>query len=190
MTRLQTYRKKIDRGMAAYRAARTAVKEDRAAVTEAEDLLFDTEEAHRAITAVAQAVQEQAHDRIAGVVSRCLEMVFDEPYEFRIMFEKKRNRTEARLVFVREGQEINPLDASGGGVVDVAAFALRLSCLMLARPARRRLVILDEPFKFVSAEYRARVRAMLEGLAEDMGVQFIMVTHIDELRTGTIVEIS
>jgi len=74
-------------------------------------------------------------------------------------------------------------------VVDVAAFALRLSALMLSRPARRRVVVLDEPFKFVSAGYRDRVRAMLENLAPDLEVQFIFVTHIDELRCGHIVEV-
>jgi DNA repair exonuclease SbcCD ATPase subunit len=138
---------------------------------------------------VAETIQEEAHDRIAGVVTRCLAAVFDDPYEFHIRFERARGRTEARLVFVREGREVNPTDASGGGVVDVAAFALRLSCLMLARPACRRVVVLDEPFKFVSADRRANVRAMLEGLAVDLGVQFIMVTHIEALECGTIIRL-
>ena len=92
-------------------------------------------------------------------------------------------------MFVRNGREVDPIDASGGGVVDVAAFALRLSSLMLSRPARRRLVVLDEPFKFVSAGHRAAVRVMLEGLAADLGVQFLMVTHIEELQCGHIVEL-
>jgi DNA repair exonuclease SbcCD ATPase subunit len=165
------------------------LKAARAAVVEGEEAFADADEAQQIVQAVAETIQEEAHDRIAGVVTRCLAAVFDEPYEFKINFERARGRTEAKLLFVRDGMEVNPIDASGGGVVDVAAFALRLSCLMLARPACRRVVVLDEPFKFVSADRRANVRAMLEGLAADLGVQFIMVTHIDALRCGHIVEI-
>jgi len=170
-------------------AAQEVLRQDRVAVIAGEEALDDADEAQCITQAIAEAVQREAHDRIAGIVSHCLAAVFDDPYEFRILFEQARGRTEARLVFVREGMEINPIDSSGGGVVDVAAFALRLSCLLLSRPAVRRLVVMDEPMKFVSADKRARVRAMLTSLATEFGVQFPMVTHINELRCGHVVEI-
>lgn len=110
-------------------------------------------------------------------------------YQFRIEFGRKRGRTEARLLFVRDGEEIDPISASGGGVVDVTAFALRLACLILTRPAVRRLIVLDEPFKHLSAEYRVRVRSMLEGLAEQMDTQIILVTHSTEFHIGKVVEV-
>jgi DNA repair exonuclease SbcCD ATPase subunit len=188
-SKIDRWRETADEAMAARAAAHTRLKRARQAVVEAEAEYDAADQAQQIVQAVAETIQEEAHDRIAGVVSRCLATVFEEPYEFRIHFERARGRTEAQLVFVRDDEEYNPIDSSGGGVVDVAAFALRLSCLMLARPARRRVVVLDEPFKFVSADRRANVRAMLEGLAADLGVQFIMVTHIDELRCGHIVEI-
>lgn len=166
-----------------------AVLAARQAVGAAEDKLAATEAAQAILQDVAQAVQQEAHQQIAGVVSRCLAQVFDNPYEFDIIFDRKRGRTEARLVFRRGGLEVDPLTASGGGVVDVAAFALRLACLVLSRPQVRPLVVLDEPFKFVSAQYRDRVRSMLEQLADDMGVQFLMVTHIPELVCGHVVQV-
>ena len=86
--------------------------------------------------------------------------------------------------------EVDPMDGSGGGVVDVAAFALRVSCLMLSQPPLRRLLVLDEPFKFVSEGFRGRVRKMLETLADEMKLQIVMVTHIRELETGKIIELS
>lgn len=129
------------------------------------------------------------HDHIALVVSRCLEAVFDDPYEFRILFDKKRGKTEARLAFVRNGQEVSPTDAAGGGVVDVAAFALRLACLMTAQPPVRKVLILDEPFRFVSAGYRDRVRTMLETVSKEMGVQIVMVTHAEELQAGKTIDL-
>lgn len=188
-SRTKAWRALADERVAARTAANKHLKGCRRRVVNGEAEYDAADEAQQIVQAVAETVQEEAHDRIAGVVSRCLATVFEEPYEFHIRFERARGRTEARLEFVRDGQAVNPIDAAGGGVVDVAAFALRLSCLMLARPARRRLVVLDEPFKFVSADRRAAVRAMLHELAVDLGVQFIMVTHIDELRCGTIIEV-
>jgi len=189
MIKTSKWRVQADAFTARHIATTDALKRNRATVTNREVEYDAADEAQQIVQAVAETIQEEAHDRIAGVVSRCLAAVFDEPYEFQIRFERARGRTEARLVFVREGMEINPIDASGGGVVDVAAFALRLSCLMLARPACRRVVVLDEPFRFVSKEYRVRVRIMLEDLARELGVQFIIVTHIRELATGHIIEV-
>ena len=145
--------------------------------------------AQEIVQAVSANVQQQVHSKIASVVSRCLEAVFDEPYEFRINFERKRGKTEAPLVFVRGEEEFSPIDSSGGGVVDVAAFALRVACLMLSVPHKRRTMILDEPFKFVSVEYRERIKELIETLSEEMNIQFIIVTHIDELKCGKLIEI-
>lgn len=185
----KTWRKRADQVVAQRAAAYMALQVARNAVNGAESAWQAADEAQQIVQAVAETIQEEAHDRIAGVVSRCLAAVFDEPYEFKIQFERIRGRTEARLLFVRDGQAINPIDSSGGGVVDVAAFALRISCLMLARPACRRIVILDEPFKFVSADRRGRVRAMLEGLCQDLTIQFVMVTHITELQCGAVIDL-
>ena len=75
-------------------------------------------------------------------------------------------------------------------MVDVAAFALRLSCLMLSTPKLRRILVLDEPFKFVSAEFIPRVHSLIEQLSTEMHVQIVMVTHIKGLQTGTIFDLS
>jgi DNA repair exonuclease SbcCD ATPase subunit len=171
-----------------YKAAVENHKKEFNNLTAAEDNLFNIEQAQEIAQNIAQVIQQKVHRHISGVVGRCLEIVFgeDESYVFKILFERKRNRTEARLIFERNRLEVDPLSASGGGVIDVAAFALRLSCLLLAKPELRRVVILDEPFKFVSEEYRPKVREMLERLSKDFHIQFIMVTHIDELVTGKV----
>jgi len=154
-----------------------------------EERLQATEEARAVAMAVASMVQQSATAQVASVVTKCLQAVFEDPYEFEIVFEQKRGKTEARLVFVRDGQTLDPLGASGGGVVDVAAFALRLASLALSRPACRRLVVMDEPFRFVSKQYRPRLRDMLTALADEMGFQFVFVTHIPELAVGHVVTV-
>ncbi len=167
-------------------------REEKTNLTTTQNYLADAEEAQIIAQHVAQGIQQQAHTRISKVVSICLETVFagEDIYGFKIRFERKRGRTEAILMLTKNGHEIDdPMEGDSGGVLDVAAFALRLSCIILAKPHLRRIVGLDEPFKFVSDGYLPNVRMMLKGLAEDFGFQFIMITHIKELRTGKVIEL-
>lgn len=139
---------------------------------------------------VAQAVQQKAHQKIASVVTRCLRSVFgEEAYEFKIDFERKRGKTEARMYFERDGLQVDPLSASGGGPVDVAAFALRLASLVLTRPIKRKILVLDEPLKYPSREYWHFISEMLRVVSEEMGVQIIMVTHQEGLVSGKVIRI-
>src|SRR5688500_13049118 len=123
--------------------ARQLLKREKAALREAKVTLQRSQEAQEILQHLAQAVQQKAHQRIAEVVSSCLATVFEDPYQLHIQFERKRGRTEAHLKFVRRGLEVDPLTASGGGAVDVAAFALRVACLVLHRPRLSRILILD-----------------------------------------------
>ena len=146
-------------------------------------------EAQTVLQGIATTLQGKAHKKISSIVTSCLRGIFEDPYEFQIEFEKKRGKTEARLMFVKAGVQHEPMGAAGGGVVDVAAFAMRLAALVLAKPNQRRVLILDEPFKFLNAARRPRVRVMLEQLSNDLGVQFIIVTHAEEIEAGTVVEL-
>jgi ABC-type glutathione transport system ATPase component len=169
--------------------ARRSVHDESIALTNANHVLQRTQDAQEILQLIAQAVQQRAHERLSAVVTKCLESVFEDPYQFKIEFERKRGRTEASLRFTRRELDADPLSSTGGGVVDVAAFALRVACLMLHRPRLSKVVILDEPFKFVSAQYRENVRAMLEELAKDLGIQIVLVSHIEELEAGKVIEL-
>ena len=186
---LNSWRAKASRALNELAAAESRLQADRSELQERQEHLSAVQEAQQLVQEVAQAVQTYAYQQIAGVVSKCLEAVFEEPYKLRMDFVQKRGRTEVELSFDRDGLQVDPLTASGGGVVDVASFALRLASLLLSKPPLRRLLVLDEPFKFVSAGYRGRVREMLETLAEELGVQILMVTHIEELKTGKVIEL-
>lgn len=186
---LNSIRRQIDEKRAQQALAEALLVAASAKFTSTQQDYEEAQEALAVAKVVSQQIQTMVHAQINGVVSRCLEAVFDEPYEFKIIFETKRSKTEARMVFIRDGKEYDPLSSCGGGVVDVAAFALRVAAITLSRPQGRLLLVMDEPFKFVSRMYRSRVKAMLDTLARDMGFQFIMVTHIDEFRTGNIIEI-
>ncbi len=182
-------RKKTDRLLADFRHARRNVKEETQRLEEAEKSVASALEAQSILQGIAETVQNQAHQRIASVVTRCLEAVFGDGLEFRIRFEQRRGRTDAVLLFVKNGEEIDPIEASGGGVIDLAAFSLRLACLTMSMPRKRKVLIFDEAFRFLSKEYRPAVRKILLTLAKEMGIQMILVTHSPELVAGRMIEI-
>lgn len=185
---LSDYRRRTDRLLAKLESAKERVRSETKERDSLQARVRDLHEAATLAQAVAQKVQSQAHEKIAEIVTKCL-AIFDEPYEFKIRFSRSRGRTEAKLLFERDGLEMDPLHASGGGVVDVAAFALRVACLVLRRPVLRRVLFLDEPFRFVAPVYHPRVRVLLETLSRELQVQFIVVTHDPLLRNGTLLEL-
>jgi DNA repair exonuclease SbcCD ATPase subunit len=129
-----------------------------------------------------RAVQDRVYGKVSSLVTRCLQAVFDDPYTFRIIVDKKRGKAEARLVFVRDDEEFDPVEECGGGVLDVAAFALRLATV-------QNILFLDEPFKHVSREYVPKLSALLDTLSRTMGIQFFIVTHNPDLVCGKVVRI-
>ncbi len=167
------------------------VKEEKECLTEAKQHTLDVQQAQKIVQELAEQIQHQVHARIAGVVTRCLKTVFEEDApEFRISFVQRRGRTEADLRFVRNGNEYEPKGASGCGAIDVAAFALRLVALLLKKPAGRRLLIFDEPMRFLNGErYQERVAELIQSLADEFKVQFIIATDDEFLKLGKVVEL-
>lgn len=172
-----------------YRAALKTQEDEQTALTAAESSLQMHEAAQQIVQAAAQEIQEKAHEKIASVVTKCLAAVFDDPYGFEITFERKRGRTEATLSFTKGVKHYDPLKEVGGGVVDVASFALRVAALVLSRPRLQRVLFLDEPFKMLSKEYSGRVADLLETVASEMEIQIIMVTHNNNLACGKVIQI-
>jgi len=128
----------------------------------------------------AQDTQQKLEFHIGNLVSTALAAVFDDPYEFQLEFVLKRGKTEADLWFVRNGEKMKPVDASGGGTVDVASFALRAAFWSLTKKTRP-LFFLDEPFKHLSSGLQQKAADMLKMLSEKMGLQIVMVSHIEKL---------
>lgn len=137
----------------------------------------------------AQAVQSQAHRQIADVVTECLAAVFPDAPSFKIEFDRKRGKTEARMVFLQDGEEIDPMEAGSLGMVDVASLALRVSCLKLHSPPVAQVLILDEPMRWVGKTSKVRVAELLERLSADTGVQFIIASHDTEFRVGNVIDL-
>ena len=185
-------RKKLDLLLVQYQFAQKQADQERRILNLSETRVGDVAAAQRYLQDIAQATQQSVHRRLASVVTRCLKAVFgDGAYEFEIDFVRRRGRTEADMWFVRkDGKKLDPLTEAEGGAVDVASLGLRLACLMLSQPELRRLIVLDEPLKNLNGlEFQDKAAQLILSLAEDLGVQFIIVTDDDWLKVGNVVNL-
>lgn len=133
------------------------------------------EEAQTFLQQVARDTQEQIRYHLEDIVNMALDTVFPMCYTFRIVFEIKRNKTEARLCLFDGDKEIDPMYSNGGGVKDILTFALRVALLLISK--NRRVLILDEPFKFISADLKENAFQIMRRLSTELGIQIIAVTH-------------
>ncbi len=188
---LEDYRKQTNQLLSQYQHTSQQVREEKEHLQTARLHLSHSQEAQLLFQEVAEQIQQSVHLEITKVVTHCLSTIFEDAYQFAILFEKKRGKTEARPVFYRDGNELDPLSAAGGGVCDVAAFALRLACLMMQRPRLRRLLVLDEPFSALKPPdfYGPKIQALLTTLSEKLGVQFLIVQNVEEYRCGKVIEL-
>ena len=185
---LKQLRFRLNRSLMELEQAKRGVETETAALEKTEARAADLTAATKLTQEVAEAVQRSAHERLSRVVSRCLKTVFfDKDIELRLEVVAKRGRTEVSLKLVEDGLAVTPRFGSFGGAVDVAALGLRLACLVMS--GNRRFLCLDEPLKFVSKGYRGRLRELIMDLATETKVQFLIVTHMEELAMGKVVRL-
>lgn len=174
---MREYRNKLEQKKGLKKELESNLKEKTAEEREFSRRKINAEQAQLIIQEVAKQTQSQLEYHISDVVSMALSAVFDDPYEFSLKFVERRGKTEADIVFLREDEEVDPLQSAGGGAVDVASFALRIALWSIGKPRSRNTIILDEPFRFLSADLQPKAGEMMKLLSERMGIQFIIVTH-------------
>lgn len=143
--------------------------------------LHSHEQARELVREAGLKTQQSLSFHISEITSLALAGVFDDPYTLEVEFVERRNKTECDLFFTRNGNSINPIDASGGGAVDIASFALRIASWSMENPRHRPTIILDEPLKNLDDDRIEKGSAMLKEVSERLGIQFIIVTHEEAL---------
>ena len=149
---------------------------------QAEQRYQDAGMAKELVLQVAERTQINIGNRISDLVSLALASVFEDAYGLRVDFVQRRGTTEADIWFTRHGHLADPMTASGGGAIDIAAFALRLAVWSLAKS--RPLFILDEPFRNLSLDLQGKAGIMLRELSRQLGLQIVMVSHNPEIISG------
>jgi len=143
-----------------------------------------SQQAQLILQCVARKTQEQLEYRVSELVSLALAAVFDQPYQLKVQFVVRRGKTECDILFEKDGMIYEPLTASGGGVIDIASFALRVALWSLAHPQSSNVLLLDEPFRFLSRDLQPRASLMLKAISDKLGIQIIMSSHSSDLIEG------
>jgi DNA repair exonuclease SbcCD ATPase subunit len=173
-----TYRAKLERKKGHKQSLITLHNNKVEEMEQIENTAIDVEEATAFIQEVARKTQDQLKVHIEDIVTMALEHILDDdPYSFAMDFVLRRNKTECDLYFMRNGKRVHPVDASGGGAVDIASFACRIALWSL-QPSNN-VIVFDEPFRFVSKGYTDKVAEFLHDISEKLGIQIIMATHND-----------
>lgn len=178
MTISTLYRKKLEQLRGEQTQIRNQIQLTKQSIITSKHKQFLYEQAREIVKEVGLKTQQQLQYQIGDIASMALNAIFpDDPYELKVEFVQRRNKTECDLLFVRDGQEVDPISSSGGGAVDVAAFALRIASWSMQRPRTMPVIILDEPMRFLSEDRQEFASRVIEELSKRLNLQFIIVTH-------------
>lgn len=139
------------------------------------------EDAQALIQETARETQEQLKYHLEDIIQMGLEICFPEEYTAYVEFESKRGKTECDIYLRNEaGKRIDPVEDSGGGLVDIVSLALRMACWVISSSAP--VIFFDEPFKWVDISLRPLAGELLKTISEKLNIQILMVTHDEEMR--------
>lgn len=118
-------------------------------------------------------------DSMAELVTSALKSVIeDQELKFLIRQEIKHNRLSMRFAIEENGVEAEPLSSFGGGAVLLSSFVLRLAVMTRLKMAD--LLLLDESLSAVANKYIPACSDFMRQLAEETGVNILMVTHNED----------
>ena len=181
---IQALRNKLERQRGQKQQIEKSLSDLRLQLRDKKRSLIRHEKAREIIRLVGLQTQQELQFHISDITSLALEAVFPNPYSLEVEFIQRRNKTECDLFFVRDEMKVDPLTASGVGAVDVATFALRIASWSMARPKSRNIIILDEPFRYLSENYQEKASAMVKEISEKLGIMFIIISHNETLAAG------
>jgi len=183
--RARQRRRQIDVAQGEVRAVLTRGKELSAEVASLGQSVEELDRVTILLNSLGEERQLAAQSSIEELVTRGLRMIFDDTLSFHIT-QSVRGKTPVVEFVVRttlgnDVIETPVMDARGGGLAAVIGFLLRLVVGLMGRdPHDASLLVLDESFAHVSAEYLEPLGQFLREVVDRTGVQIILVTHQPE----------
>lgn len=182
--RVRLARRAVDRRIAEARVIATSGK---AIKKELEIALNDVELYNKvAITlaSIGEQRQQEAQEQIEQLVTRGLTSIFGEDLSFHLVQTQRGKTPEVKFLVKSRGLngrvvETSVMDARGGGLAAVVGFLLRLVVLLLSKDSKEPILILDESFSHVSAEYEQPLAEFIAELVAKTRTQIVLVTHSD-----------
>jgi len=143
----------------------------------------DLQKARALVAEAGQFTQSYLKEYIESMITTALQAVFEEDYKFIIDFDIKRNKPEANLKLLIRGEEVDPSNSVGGGILDIASFAFRIVLWSIKNPKSNNIIILDEPFRFLHGNIENAIK-MTKEISNKLNIQFIIVSQIPEIAEG------
>lgn len=182
---LSDLRNKLERAKGRRQGLLEDLELERKELKKAEHNLKVYSESLDVLNASLAVVRKEMKSKIDDLVTSGLNSVFsnDLIFEMKVSSNRSRFSTVPVLKSSFNGIELETdiADGHGGGVSDIVSFVLRVIVMCLSRPRLRRVMVLDESFRHVSPEYLRGVSVLLKELNKKLGIQFLMVTHKEEL---------
>jgi DNA repair exonuclease SbcCD ATPase subunit len=168
----------------AYAARAQYLESMRENVRSAETSLKNLQECGVILNSLTTASQQVLKDRLEGIVTYALSRVFEREFKFIVEFRQSRANVIVEFKLASEETAWEPVslqDGRGGGVCEIVGFIMRLVFLMYLKSQQRQIMVLDEPFGWVSAQYVDNLMELIRELALKTGLQFIIVTHNERI---------
>lgn len=183
--RARNRRRVIDSAQGEARATLLRGKQLQDDVAELAETVEDLDRVTGLLNSLGEAKQMQAQQTIEELVTRGLQTIFDDTLSFHII-QTMRGKTASVDFVVRTtlGGEVidtSVMEARGGGLAATIGFLLRLVVMLLSKGTKtENILVLDETFGMVSAEYIHPLGEFLREVVEKTGVQIVLVTHEPE----------
>ena len=164
-----------------FKIANEAIAKNRIVISKEKNIIEQLQKVKAVIIQVGENTQNEIKNYIEETITLAIRSVYGEDYKFIMEFDyTKREQFEIHFFIEHLGIKLEPRkDTCGGGIIDICSFALRMVCLTLEQDDIATILILDEPFKNVSAKFVPAVGQMVVDIAELLNLQIIMVTHVD-----------
>jgi len=155
------------------------------------DLLVFQSEQHSKAVELLNKVQTVTRDKIKNefenLVSYAMNFIYGENYKFHLDFGTRGNLQE--LNFSIETPEFkepyDPLDTSGGGILDIVSLALRIVLMEVSQPKIQGFLLMDESLKHLSENYLPNANEFLTEISKKLNRQILFISHESEFINST-----
>ena len=137
------------------------------------------------LTAVEKSTQDALKKGFEEIVTYALQYILNNSeYRFNLEFGRRGNLQEIDFTLVTPDckDPHDPMESSGGGVLDILSLALRVSLIELTKPRIEGFICLDEPFKHLSSNHLESARKFIQAINRRINRQIIMRRRLRKVR--------
>ena len=117
-----------------------------------------------------ESVQEHFLSSLESLVTAGIQAIFEESVSFHIRPKVRGNQVTMDFVLKNpDGSETDLIGSRGGGLISVIGVVLQIVTIRLMKDRIHQVLILDEPFSHLSAEYVEPCANFLRKLSDDFG---------------------